>query len=144
MTSKRELIGSISAMREEHRQLASVCQLLEDIADELPHPRVPLCTRAVQLLTALLPKHHASEEALFRDLRRDGKYTALAERIISLHHEDEDLAHQITTALEELQETGETPEPHMLGYLLRCFFSGYRRSMLIEELALEACLGPAA
>ena len=121
----------------EHGRLGALCELLEAIADDLPRACPKRCGRAAAELETLVPEHHAFEEMVLTEVlppnRRD-----LLDRILGQHAEDEGLAFELAMALEPIGH-GATPEqPETLGYMLRCFFNNCRRSMLVEELALQS------
>lgn len=123
----------------EHGRLGALCDLLEAIADDLPRACPTRCDRAAAELETLVPQHHAFEEKILTEVlppqRRD-----LLDRILGQHAEDEGLAYELAMALEPIGH-GATPEqPETLGYMLRCFFHSCRRSMLVEELALQSML----
>ena len=119
----------------QHGELDALCRLLEEIADDLPQPCPSRCAQAVEQLTTLVAAHHAAEEPVLGALMAD---QALFARVFVQHCEDEGLAHELVLALEPLCKGQAAPAPETLGYMLRCFFTSYRRAMLIEELAIQA------
>ena len=131
--------SDVAALLIEHDEIDRLCGLLEAIADTLPHPSDQDCRTAVQLLDVLIPAHMAREAGI---LSRRLSDPALRDRIAEQHHQDLGLAQELSLALEG-PAAGTSPDsPDMLGYMLRCFFNGQRRSMLVEELALRASFTP--
>jgi hypothetical protein len=133
----RSLARRIGQVFEQHGRLGRLCDELEVIADDLPKACPRRCARAMTDLETLVPEHHAFDAKIFDELfaERQGD---LLKRITDQHAEDEGLAFEIAIALEPIA-TGLPPQhPETLGYMLRCFFHNYRRSMLVEELAMRA------
>lgn len=135
--TERSCARRIDRLYAEHGRLGELCDQLEAIADDLPRACPRRCSRAAAELQTLMPEHHAFEAVVLAEVL-GGEQRGLLDRILEQHAEDEGLAFEIALALEPLS-AGETPdEPETLGYMLRCFFTNCRRSMLVEELALQA------
>lgn len=130
----------LRSIHEQHDRLALLCAELEAIADDLPRACPQRCRRALEALESLVPEHHATEIAVLRELLAKDR-PELLERIAGQHGEDEGLAAEIAHALEPIVAGGAADAPETLGYMLRCFFNNYRRSMLVEELAIRAATG---
>lgn len=120
-----------------HKAIEGLCDEVEAIADDLPGACPQRCSRVLAMLNDLLPAHLASERDALRSL---ADAPDLRERIGRLIDEDEGMAHEIAQALETLARGEAPPEPETLGYMLRCFFSNFGRSMLVTELAVRAAL----
>lgn len=127
----------LTKLFDQHNRLASLCDGLEMIADDLPRACPARCRRAAAELDTLVPEHHAFERDLLSDLLK-ARQPDLLERILQQHNEDEGLAGEIAEALEALVDGAKEPDPETVGYMLRCFFNSFRRSMLVEELAIRS------
>ncbi|MCA3256144.1 MAG: hemerythrin domain-containing protein [Alphaproteobacteria bacterium] len=125
----------------DHDQMDALCALLEEIADSLPRPQADACTEAIERLERFVPVHVRHDDDVFARLIGD---VHLRERLTGQHNEDLGLSQELSLALEPLAAGGTTDDPDALGYMLRCFFNGCRRSMLVEELAIQAALTPRA
>lgn len=139
-------------LREEHALQNELCDLLEAIADGLPHQfDRSLAQVSVSLLETGMPGHmRLEEEALFPMLRRripidHQLHSALA----CLEHEhDRDGAAlvEIIDGLRSAIDAGSVTNPDMLGYMLRGFFDSQRRHIAWEEAvvlpAAETILSP--
>ena len=135
--AERAAARRLSKLFDEHSRLASLCNELEKIADDLPRACPARSRRAAAELANLVPEHFAFERELFSALLK-ARQPDLLDRILEQHYEDEGLAGEIAEALESLGDGAEAPDPETLGYMLRCFFNNCRRSMLVEELAMRA------
>ncbi len=134
----------VAEVLDQHRRMDALCAMLERIADELPRACPTRCRRVSALLETFVAAHHRYEEPVLAELLAAEEISrggALLSRIIAQHHEEEGLAQEILLALEPLCEGRAVKTPETLGYMLRCFFNNCRRSMLVEELALQAVLG---
>lgn len=127
----------LRSIYEQHSRLAALCDDLETIADDLPRACPQRCRRAVESLESMVAEHHAAEIDTLRELLAEDR-SDLLERIVHQHGEDEGLAAEIASALEPAVAGGVPEDPETLGYMLRCFFNNYRRSMLVEELAIRS------
>lgn len=125
-----------------------LCTTLEAIADKLPRSFCPIaCQRAAAALTTMIPSLQArlaSQIAAHIDRplvqpEPTAKRLALLVRLRRLFDEDEGLAGEIAAQLVAMAEGEVTPNPEQLGYMLRCFFQGYRKTMLVAQLLLACC-----
>lgn len=134
-----EKMSALAAMLAEHDRLHSLCAVLEDIADDLPTPPAPPLCRA--LISAIAQSHGPGAMACTHMLGQSlqGPYGGLRQRIAAMQAEQEGLGQEIILALEHLARTIAVDAPDMLGYMLRAWFEGCKRLILIEELALLAC-----
>jgi hypothetical protein len=132
----------LRAIYDQHDRLALLCAELEAIADDLPRACPQRCRRAAEALGSLVPAHHADEIGLLRALLATDR-PDLLDRIERQHGEDDGLAGEIGHGLEPIVAGGAAEAPETLGYMLRCFFTGYRRAMLVEELAIRVAAGGA-
>jgi hypothetical protein len=143
-SAERRRPNIVAELLDQHRRIDALCTNLEHIADRLPSACPTRCRRASFLLATLLPSHSSFERPVLAGLlagEEIGPSEPLLPRIIGQHHEDEGLAQEIVQALEPLCEGEQAQAPEALGYMLRCFFNGVRRSMLVEELALKSVIG---
>lgn len=129
----------LGILREEHALQNELCDLLEAIADGLPHVfDAALAHVSISILETGMPSHmRLEEEALFPLLRRRlPEKHALHSALDCLEHEhDRDGAAlvEIVDALRSAITDGRVANPDMLGYMLRGFFEGQRRHIAWEE-----------
>jgi hemerythrin-like domain-containing protein len=130
-------------------QLA-LSELLEDIADSLPHK-----VDANQILISSAILRHRTDlqyalrkEGLFPLLRRRGD-AALAEacdRLEREYAEDKDYAHEILEVLEDVSWVTGSANADSVGYMLRGYFASLRRHVAWESEillpAVKSLLGP--
>lgn len=138
----------LDLIEHDHARHAGLCDMLEEIADDLPdNVDRRRCRDAAHMLKHDLPLHHRDEEeGLFPLLRRhatSGKLGHIMSRLESEHSADEGFADELIESLEGLAETGRPPNAEALGYMLRGFFESYRRHIhweneLLLPLAREA------
>jgi hemerythrin-like domain-containing protein len=124
---------------EEHALQRELCDLLEAIADSLPHDfDRELAMTAVSILERSVPSHMAIEEqALFPRLRErvplDDPLRRALECLEEEHERDGmmlfEMIDSLKCAIEELQISN----PDMLGYQLRGFFESQRRHIAWED-----------
>jgi hemerythrin-like domain-containing protein len=126
-------------LREEHALHNELCDLLEAIADGLPHQfDRALALVSVSILEAGLPSHmRLEEEALFPLLRRhvaesDPLHSALS-CLEDEHERDSAALVELAEALRAAIDGGTISNPEMLGYMLRGFFDSQRRHIAWEE-----------
>jgi hemerythrin-like domain-containing protein len=142
----------IRILREEHALQNELCDLLEAIADGLPHHfDRSLALVSVSILETGMPSHmRLEEEALFPLLRRrvaeshplQSALTCLEDE----HDRDGAALVEIAEALRSAIDGGSIANPEMLGYMLRGFFESQRRHIAWEEAVVlpiaEAVLTP--
>lgn len=134
-----QLPDPLGILREEHALQNELCDLLEAIADGLPHQfDQALALVSVSILETGMPGHmRLEEEALFPLLRRRVPEShSLQSALECLEHEhDRDGASliEIVDALRSAMESGSVANPDMLGYMLRGFFDSQRRHIAWEE-----------
>ncbi len=122
-----------------HAVQVQMCDAMERIADGLPDDiDRRLCAQVAACLQFDLPLHHYDEESsLFpllkmRALPDDG-LEGILDRLASEHSSDTDFASEIAESLEVLGQGKKSPNPDMLGYMLRGFFERYRRHVQWEN-----------
>jgi hemerythrin-like domain-containing protein len=129
-------IGLIS---EEHALQRELCDLLEAIADGLPHSfDKALAVIAVSILEGSVPRHmRLEEEALFPSLRdrvaADHPLHAALSCLEDEHERDGATLVELTDALKTAAAEGTVANPDMLGYMLRGYFEGQRRHIAWED-----------
>ncbi len=129
----------IAILERDQDEYLKLCHALEEVADALPgNVDFIKAEAAVLLLRDGFANHvSAQEEVLFPALRRRA---APGDRIDVLlgqaeyeHAVDQGLAVEVSEALASLIDQRHTANPEMVGYLLRCFFEGYRRHAAWER-----------
>lgn len=129
----------ISAFEVDHVLKLGLCDVLESIADALPHTAdASLATIAARILRNGLPEHVALEEDhLFPMLRRRNAADQACQKVLlQLEHEhgsDESFAHEIADELDQIAQAQAPKNAEMLGYMLRGFFVSLRRHIRWEN-----------
>lgn len=129
----------IGLIAEEHALQRELCDLLESIADGLPHSfDKALAVIAVSILEGSVPRHmRLEEEALFPLLRlripNDDSLHAALDCLEEEHERDGAALDELTDALRTAAETGSVSNPDMLGYMLRGYFDSQRRHIAWED-----------
>ena len=129
----------IGLIEEEHALQRELCDLLEALADGLPHSfDKALALIAVSILEGSVPRHmRLEEEALFPRLRvRVGQDDPLNAALMCLEEEhDRDGASsvELIDALRTAATDGFASNPDMLGYMLRGYFDSQRRHIAWED-----------
>lgn len=132
----------IDIIEADHAFQTRLCDILERIADDLPDQvDCNLCLTAIHALTVDMPLHHADEEdGLFPLLEKratsEDNLDDILARLSLEHATDESFASELLENLEALAEGRKTPNPDMLGYMLRGFFESYRRHLVWENAIL--------
>ena len=134
-----DLINILGRERVRHINL---CKDLEEIADNLPNNVDTVKVEAiVQSLRLGIEDHIAmQQELLFLAVRQraklDDNIDALLGQLEYEHTMDRDLACELGDVLTDWVEERRNINPDMLGYLLRCFFEGWRRHTAWEQTIL--------
>lgn len=129
----------LGILREEHALQNELCDLLEAIADRLPHQfDTSLALVSISMLENGLPSHmRLEEEALFPLLRQRAAHDhPLHSALDCLEHEhdrDGSTLLEITDALRDAIKASTPANPDMLGYMLRGFFESQRRHIAWEN-----------
>ncbi len=136
--------NALALIREEQSHHVLLCSVLEAIADGLPGDvDVNLARYAVPLLTDSVQRHVSLQEnCLFPVLRTSPGLSGenvedVLEQLAHEHAEDQSLALEIADTLTEFLEDRTALNAETVGYLLRCFFEGYRRHAAWERLVLD-------
>lgn len=129
----------IGLIAEEHALQRELCDLLEAIADGLPHRfDTGLAVIAVSILEGSVPRHmRLEEEALFPVLRNrvaleDPLHAALA-CLEEEHERDGASLVELTDGLKTAAQQGSVQNADMLGYMLRGYFDSQRRHIAWED-----------
>ncbi len=134
--------GLLVWIARQHRAELCLCNLLEQIADNLPQPLDrELGNSGVTALRYCVKRHMALEEGylypvLARRAGRDELTEAMLEQIKVEHAADECLAHDTADQLEDALACGHVEKPEMLGYMLRGFFECRRRHIAWEDATI--------
>jgi hemerythrin-like domain-containing protein len=129
----------IGLIAEEHALQRELCDLLEALADGLPHNfDKALAVIAVSILEGSVPRHMCLEEdALFPLLRErladDDPLHAAMSCLEDEHDRDGAMLVELTDALRMATRDGVIANPDMLGYMLRGYFEGQRRHIAWED-----------
>lgn len=127
-----------------HRRRAALCDRLEQLADGLPAlpPPADMASLCQDILDAAI--RDEGDELPFLDamLRHgtDPLTDALLDHIRMRHWADVAMAQELVAALRP-EAPDSRPAADALGYLLRGFFSGCRRGIDFEQLAIVALAG---
>ncbi len=137
--SEFEPDGLLAQIEKEHLQEQTLCDQLEQIADDLLEPIDPVLARmSVAALRQCVRRHLVLEEGylypvLTKRLRRGELETDLLNQIREEHANDECLAYDTADQLERAAERGRAENPEMLGYMLHGFFECRRRHIAWED-----------
>jgi len=129
----------IGLIAEEHALQRELCDLLEAIADRLPHRfDTALAVIAVSILEGSIPRHiRLEEEALFPVLRDrvalDHPLHAALACLEEEHERDAAMLVELTDGLKTAAQQGAVGNPDMLGYMLRGYFDSQRRHIAWED-----------
>lgn len=132
-------LDPIGLVAEEHVLQLELCNLLEALADGLPHEfDRRLAELVISNLQSITPAHtRLEEEGLFPLLRVRAKdvpaLMSALDRLEDEHDRDADLLEELVSVLGSVLENGRPENPNMLGYLLRGYFESQRRHIAWEE-----------
>jgi hypothetical protein len=121
-------------------QLA-VCQLLELIADRLPHVERAMARPAAAILRCTIAPHRELEEEMLFPLLlgrapQASPLGAIIARLEAEHATDASFAAELADELQLVIDTGRVRNAEMLGYMLRGFFERQRRHIAWETSVL--------
>jgi len=129
----------IGLIAEEHALQRELCDLLEALADGLPHSfDKAMAVIAVSILEGSVPRHmRLEEEALFPMLRdriaADDPLCAALACLEDEHERDGATLVELADALKTAAEPGSVTNADMLGYMLRGYFESQRRHIAWED-----------
>lgn len=130
-------------LEQSYHQLLDLCDVLEAIADQLPHPDTDLCLSTADALEPLVELTHGLEEdVLFPTLaaanRRELNQTM--ERLRREHLSDMATAGEVSDALRAVASCSSPLSSDAVGYLLRSFFDSMRRHIYGEVELIQLFL----
>lgn len=132
-----DLIGLIG----EHRQRLALCARAEAMADDLPErPGTAQLTGFVAALEKMVAggEGQGAIRAMLSSGRDEGLRRTLLDHIRYRQLTDVSAARELIAAFDE----GDAfHAPETLGHMLRCFFTGCRRAVDFEQLAIIALAG---
>lgn len=140
----------LSQLSTEAQRVSEVCDLLEELADDLPQQSVPMWREAARLTATVMPQHmNAVSQVLIGKLLNTTKSDPFCQNV--LRRAQIEVA-DCTASLPELTELLEQGcsirnsqlPPEALGYALRSYFDAVRRHLAWETkvlvpLALHRC-----
>lgn len=132
------------ALEQNYQSVLDLCDVLEAIADALPHADMRLCMNTAEIVEPMIEATHVLEEdVLFPILaaskRREINQTM--ERLRQEHLSDSSTAEEVSDALRSISMGSPTLSYDGIGYLLRAFFDSMRRHIR-GELELLHMLVP--
>ena len=133
------MLDPIAIFEDEQEEYLKLCTALEEIADSLlGNIDFIIAEEAVSLLREGFANHiFCQQELLFPLIRKRAEpldnIDVLLSQLEYEHAVDQGLAVEVSEALADLVEQRRVENPEMLGYLLRCFFEGYRRHSSWEK-----------
>ncbi|MCP5082051.1 MAG: hemerythrin domain-containing protein [Alphaproteobacteria bacterium] len=135
-TNLRTLLTRLAKDHQDHLKL---CNLLEEIADSLPHEvDKSKCQTAINALIQRGQVHHALEETvLFPQMLalagNDQDLRSTLSRLIDEHRTDEGHSDEVIELLGTLFANKRLENAEAAGYLLRGLFEGLRRHIAFEN-----------
>ncbi|MDF2495636.1 MAG: hypothetical protein K0S66_2570 [Sphingomonas sp.] len=138
-----QVVQEVDLMRivADHASVAALCDALEKCADALPaRPDEATAARLCAGLERVTAASQADEWALatlLRSIATDDLPVALLRLIDARRSANAGYAQELLGALRPGDGDQHT-DPHVLGYMLRCFFTGCRSSIELEQLAILA------
>lgn len=129
----------ITLINRHHSNLYSLCESLENIANNLPRSvNKQACLALSRSIYPIIYEAHEFEETkLFPYLLKSNEQNkALINSLSRLkfeHYEDETFAQEISEALHEFVTGENTVLAEKLSYMLRGFFEGVRRHLAFEN-----------
>ncbi|MGI9384012.1 MAG: hemerythrin domain-containing protein [Methyloligellaceae bacterium] len=132
----------IALIEAEHACLLQLCDVLEQIADQLPNrvSRTEAYFAAAHLKHGLLAHTNFEEQELFPLLRQRAFFEYPIRSILCQleqeHEADESYAIEIAEELQIVATRGQARNGEMLGYMLRGFFISQRRHIQWENALL--------
>lgn len=126
-----------------YQQLLDLCDVLEAIADSLPHPDAGLCITTADALEPLVKLTHGQEEDVLFPILAASSRPELNQTVARLRREhlsDMATAGEVTDALRAVASSSSPLSPDAVGYLLRSFFDSMRRHVYGELELIELFL----
>ncbi|MEN2748753.1 hypothetical protein [Sphingomonas sp. T9W2] len=128
---------------QEHRRRLALCGQAEAMADALPdRPVAATMTLFLQALETLVMRGEQADgvylEAMLSNGRADLLTATLLDHVRHRHEADAAAARELVAAFAEADAFA---APETLGHMLRSFFTGCRRAVDFEQLAIIALAG---
>ena len=126
-----------------HSEMQDLCEMLEGIADSLPHNlNAGTCAKAVETLEPLVKRLHSFEEQeifpKYAAANPGSSTMEMLERLREEHCVDECYAEELSDALRRVSSASDPISPDTLGYMLRGFFEAMRRHLAFEDAQFVA------
>ena len=140
--SDADRLDPIAVLEADHELELRLCDLLEAVADGLPHEVDTERARLVaNVLRGGLAAHiELEEQVLFPKLRarnaEDSVFLTMIRQLESEHEGDDAFAIEIADELERLADARKPRNAEMLGYMLRGFFTAKRRHVYWENVTV--------
>lgn len=122
-------------LEQSYQQLLDLCDVLEAIADSLPHPDAGLCITTADALEPLVELTHVQEEDVLFPILLASNRPELNQTVARLRREhlsDMATAGEVSDALRGVASSTSPLSPDAVGYLLRSFFDSMRRHVYGE------------
>jgi hemerythrin-like domain-containing protein len=121
-----------------HSEMQDLCEMLEGIADSLPHNlNAGTCSKAAATLEPLVKRVHVFEEQevfpKYAAANPGPSTTEMLARLREEHCVDECYAEELSDALRRVSSASDPISPDTLGYMLRGFFEAMRRHLAFED-----------
>lgn len=129
----------IALINQHHSNLLSLCESLENIANDLPRTanKQACLTLSRSIYPIVYEAHEFEENYLFPYLldtkKQNEPLVKSLDRLKFEHYEDETFAQEISEALHEFVTGENTIFAEKLAYMLRGFFEGVRRHLAFEK-----------
>ena len=138
--------SQIAALELSYQEMLDLCDLLEGIADDLPHTDSRLCLSAADVLEPMVDTTHRLEEAVLFPMLAASNRVELKRataRLRQEHISDSSTAEEVSEILRDVARGRPSLSPDAIGYLLRSFFDGMRRHIHGERELMQLFLPPA-
>lgn len=132
----------ITAIEIDHACQLELCNILEAIADDLPEiADRDRATVAMDVLRRGMAGHARLEDELLFPLLRQRcdaapELLGFIAQLEQEHANDQEFAHEIAEALDDLVQSGRASNGEMLGYMLRGYFTAQRRHIEWENATI--------
>lgn len=133
----------IEALELNYQGLLDLCDVLEIIADNLPHADARLCLTIADTLEPLVDATHDLEEEAFFPMLAASNRDELKQTMARLRQEhlyDSSTAEEVGEILRAMATSRPALSPDAIGYLLRSFFNGMRRHVRGERELIQLFL----
>jgi hypothetical protein len=126
---------TIETMEEDHALQRLLCSDLETVADRLPVlPSLPSLRRISVRILCVTDTHLPRAEQILRRLPEHQRPTRDAlDALHRMHALDQLHAQDLVATLWREVAASAEPETGQLAYMLRCFFDGCRRAIVLKE-----------